>query len=104
MSESSKYDFFMDELSSLEKMIYRFIQKSQESSEAKEELEKQVARLEKENEILKLKIEEIESKYTHSINSERIHNEGNKINLADGEAIKTKINELISRIDYHLRS
>ena len=94
----------MDELSSLEKMIYRFIQRCQESSEVKEELEKQVARLEKENEILKLKIEEIESKYSHVINTERIFTEGTKSNPIDGEAIKTKINELISRIDYHLRS
>lgn len=104
MPDSSKYDFFMDELSSLEKMIYRFIQKFQEAEEAKSDLENQISRLEKENEVLKLKIEEIENKISQSINFEKKYAEGNKINFTDADAIKSKINELITRIDYHLRS
>lgn len=104
MPETSKYDFFMDELNSLEKNLYSFVQKSSELTEKNARLDKKIQKLEKENEVLKLKIEEIESKLNNSLfeDSEIFNND--TLNLEDRENLKNKISELISKIDYHLRS
>ncbi|MFC2136093.1 hypothetical protein ACFLTH_15870 [Bacteroidota bacterium] len=104
MPETSKYDFFMDELNSLEKNLYSFVQKSFELNEKNTRLDKKINQLEKENEVLKLKIDEIESKLNNSLfeDSEILNN--NSLNLEDREYLKNKISELISKIDYHLRS
>lgn len=104
MGEISKYDLFLDELNSLEKQIYYFIQKGSELLEANQALNNRIVLLEKENEILKKKISEIELKVNKTL-----FNEGNlfgseSIKLEDREALKTKISELIAKIDYHLRS
>lgn len=104
MGEISKYDLFLDELNSLEKQIYYFIQKGSELLEANQALNNRIVLLEKENEILKKKISEIELKVNKTL-----FNEGNlfgseSIKLEDREALKSKISELIAKIDYHLRS
>ena len=104
MAETSKYDFFMDELNSLEKQLYTFVQKSFESTEKNKRLEKKVIQLEKENEVLRLKIEEIETKLNNSPFSESEIFSNDSLNLEDREYFKSKISELISKIDYHLRS
>lgn len=103
MIESSKYDFFMDELTSLEKQIYSYIQKDFELSDQNKELKKQVVQLEKENEVLKLQLKELEEKI-----SQESDNEGNasndSINPEEKEILKSKIDDLITKIDFHLRS
>lgn len=104
MGEGSKYDLFLDELNALEKQIYYFIQKGSELLEANEALNNRIVLLEKENEILKKKISEIELKVNKTL-----FNEGNlfgseTIKLEEREALKSKIGELIAKIDYHLRS
>ena len=104
MAESSKYDIFMDELNSLEKEIYLFVQKSQEIMEANKKLDKKVDQLEKENEVLKLKVGEIESKLNSASFIEKNIFEDGSTNWEDSESLKSKISELISKIDYHLRS
>ena len=104
MSDTSKYDFFMDELSSLEKQLYSFVQKSFESTEKNTRLEKKVNQLEKENEVLRLKIDEIESKLNNSLFSDADIFANDSLSLEDREFLQSKIGELISKIDYHLRS
>ncbi|NMB83650.1 MAG: hypothetical protein GYA14_17720 [Ignavibacteria bacterium] len=104
MGEGSKYDLFLDELNALEKQIYYFIQKGSELLEANKALNSRINSLEKENEILKKKISEIELKVNKTL-----FNEGNlfgseSIKLEEREALKSKIGELIAKIDYHLRS
>jgi len=91
---------FMDELTSLEKQIYTFVQMYEEIAEKKSELEKQLLLLEKENEILKLKIKD---KRSNPELTKDLFNLGN-INLEDRENLKGKITDLINKIDYHLRS
>ncbi len=104
MGEGSKYDLFIDELNALEKQIYYFIQKGSELMEANSALNNKIIQLEKENDILKKKISEIELKVNKTL-----FNEGNlfgseTIKLEEREVLKNKISELIARIDYHLRS
>lgn len=72
--------------------------------EANRALNNKIIQLEKENDILKKKISEIELKVNKTL-----FNEGNlfgseTIKLEEREALKNKISELIARIDYHLRS
>lgn len=104
MAEGSKYDLFIDELNALEKQIYFFIQKGAELLEANQALSNRLTLLEKENDNLKKKISEIESKVSKSLFNEDNLYGTESLKLEDREALKSKISELIARIDYHLRS
>ncbi len=103
MSELTKHDYFMEELNSLEKRIYAFVQKHNEIVNENSELKATIKKLEKENEVLNLKLEELEEKIT------KISNGDFDLQFADmspeeKQNLKNKIGDLISRIDYHLRS
>ncbi len=103
MIESSKYDFFMDELTSLEKKIYSFIQRNFELSEENKRLKKSIGQLEKENEVLKLQLSEFEDRLL-----QRSENGGlfssDSLKPEERELLKSKIDDLINKIDFHLRS
>ncbi|MDF1611509.1 hypothetical protein [Stygiobacter electus] len=103
MAETSKYDIFLDELNSLEKQIYIFVQKADELEEKNQGLSNRITLLERENNELKKKLAEIESKLSRTfVGNEELFNES--FNFEDKEAIKKKITELIAKINYHLRS
>lgn len=104
MSETTKYDLFLDELNSLEKQIYYFVQKGTELEEANQGLNNRITLLERENEALKKKIVEIESKVSKAFINDQNLFEDDSFNFEDKEALKKKITDLIARIDYHLRS
>lgn len=104
MAEVSKYDMFIDELNALEKQIYYYVQKGSELIEANKALSNRINQLEKENEILKKRIAEIESKISQSNFDEESLFGTENFKLEDREALKNKISELIAKIDYHLRS
>lgn len=104
MAEGSKYDLFIDELNALEKQIYYFIQKGSEILEANQALNNRITLLEKENDLLKKKISEIESKVAKNIFNEDNLFGTESLKLEEREALKSKINELVAKIDYHLRS
>ena len=104
MPESSKYDFFMDELSSLEKQLYKFVQLFNEQAEERKTMLKKIKQLENENEVLKLKVEDIESKLNNTyIDAEDSHF-NNLYTEVEKEKLKEKINDLLTKIDFHLRS
>lgn len=105
MAESTKYDLFLEELNTLEKQIYYFMQKSSEVLEANQALNNRIIMLERENDALKKRINEIEGKLSKSLllNEENLFG-ADSLNLEEREALKSKISELIARIDYHLRS
>lgn len=104
MPETSKYDFFIDEINTLEKQIYYFIQKGDELLEANEELAKKITNLEQENQALKKRITDIETKLSKTLLNEENLFANDSLNLEEREVLKNKISELINRIDYHLRS
>ena len=104
MADQSIYDFFLDELFSLEKHIYMVVERSNELIEEKLALEKTIKNLKDENEILKLKLEQLE-KVTHNQDFSGDLFAGEEIyDSEDREAIKTKIADLINKINDHLRS
>lgn len=92
----------MDEIVSLEKMIQKFVADNQELEEEKTVLENKADNLEKENEILVLKIKELEKK----LSKEDTTSDANKTNLdvSERQNLKSQIDDLIERIDYHIRS
>ena len=96
MAEKDKYDLFLEELAFLENQVYALLQKGEELTARNKELEKEVKQLQNENEVLKLKLEEcgeIESRLKNSVLTD-----------SEREALKKKIDELLKRIDYHMRS
>lgn len=103
MAETSKYDFFTDELNALEKQIYVFLQKNEELQLENKELLNRLRSFDKENEVLKLKLEEIETKLNHFEENES-RKYGDSLQPEEKEELKNKISDLISKIDYHLRS
>lgn len=105
MAESSKYEAFLDEINSLEKQIYFLVQKGNELIAKNSSLEKKTKQLEKENEVLRLKIEEIEKKFTGNVTNfdSELFETFNKP-IDDKENLKKKINELIVKIDRQLSS
>ena len=103
MAESSKYDFFTDELTALEKQIYVFLQKNEELQLENRELFNRIKNIDKENEVLKLKLQEMETKLNY-FEENGSRNQGDAFNPEEKEDLKNKISDLISKIDYHLRS
>jgi hypothetical protein len=93
----------MDELLSLEKHIGLFAQKADEILEVNNELKEHIFRLEQENQALRNKIHEIDLQLSKPSKEEDLF--GNtSLTLEDKEVVKNKISELISKLDYHLRS
>jgi predicted nucleic acid-binding Zn-ribbon protein len=104
LPDSSKYDIFMNELLSLEKLIGVFAQKGDDEKEANTELRQTITRLEQENQALKNKIKEIEKQISQSSNEDEGLFGNNSISSEDREEVKSKISDLISKLDNHLRS
>jgi len=100
LSELTKYDFFINELLELEKSIYLLVQKDDELFLEKKALIKELKLLKDENEILRMKLEEAESKTDDfDVTSNKL-----LLNSKDKKITKEKIDELINKIDNHLRS
>jgi hypothetical protein len=104
LAETTKYDLFLEELNSLEKQIYFFMQKEIEIVEANQGLNNRINLLERENDSLKKKIVEIESKVSRTLLNDQTLFGDQAFNTDEKEALKNKISELIAKIDYHLRS
>ena len=101
MSEPTTYDYFMDELLALEKQVYLVVQKEEELVEEKAVLLKEIQALKDENEILRIKLGEAEKKAEMSGN---LFSESDELDSESKEVVKNKIDELINKIDNHLRS
>lgn len=105
MTELSKYDLILEELNSLERHFSMLSRRNKElilKAESLELLNKQLAA---ENSGLNKKIAELEAKLEGVIKENNsLRSNGNSLNLKDKESLKLQINELINKIDFHLRS
>ena len=103
MADTSKYDLFLNEIGSLEKAVQKFVSNNVELEEEKLSLITRVNKLQKENEILVLKIKDLEKQISVA---EDVKTSAGKTNLdlTERENLKNQIDDLISRIDYHIRS
>lgn len=103
MADTSKYDLFLNEIVSLEKAVQKFVSNNVELEEEKLSLVNRVNKLQKENEILVLKIKDLEKQISVA---EDVKTSAGKttLDLTERENLKNQIDDLISRIDYHIRS
>ena len=93
----------MNEIVSLEKMIQKFVSEKLELEEENSGLENRINNLEKENDVLVSKIKDLEKKLNSVAESGAVKGK-TKLDLSERENLKNQIGDLISRIDYHIRS
>lgn len=93
----------MEEFGSLEKMVQSFILNNTNLIENNKSLEKKVDLLEKENKVLVFKIQELEKKINKA-EEKSSTNAKVTLDFEERQNLKNQINDLIEKIDYHIRS
>lgn len=104
MTELSKYDIILEELNALEKQFVSLSKKNKDLLARFETLERTNREFVFENSGLKSKVLELESKLEDLKRENNNLRNGGTLNRKDREDLKAQINELISKIDFHLRS
>ena len=101
MSELSKYEVLINDLGTIQTQAAILVNKCKDLSQRNNELENLVAEARKEKAVLTQKVNKLESDLeTLQINSTQ--NIINSFNEKEKESLKIKLQNLISRIDYHL--
>ncbi len=103
MSELSKYDILINDLTGLESQAAIIKNKYKDLTIQNAELEKHLRACQSENASLSQKLKNLEAEFENFKND----SEGQFINLLntkERETLKIKIQNLISKIDYHLSS
>ena len=103
MAELSKNDILISDLSAVETQLSILINKNKDLSQKNVDLEESLESLKKENEILLQKLAALESEIK-DIGENTETNLFNSLNLKERENLKVKLQNLITRIDYHLSS
>ena len=103
MVDLAKYDSMIHDLSAIEAEIATLGNKLRDTEERKTELEIQVAKLRQDNSFLQKKIIELEQEILLSKQDEE-GNIFNTLNTKEKENLKLKLQDIISKIDFHLSS
>lgn len=103
MVDLAKYDSIIQDLSAIEAEIATLGNKLKDTEERKTELEIQVAKLRQDNSFLQKKIIELEQEVLLSKQDEE-GNIFNTLNTKEKENLKLKLQDIISKIDFHLSS
>ncbi len=103
MVDLAKYDSIIHDLSAIEAEIATVGNKLRDTEERKTELEIQVAKLRQDNSLLQKKIIELEQEILLSKQDEE-GNIFNTLNTKEKENLKLKLQDIISKIDFHLSS
>jgi len=99
----AKYDSLIQDLTAIEAEIATLGNKLRDTEERKTELEIQIAKLRQDNSFLQKKIIELEQEVLLSKQDEE-GNVFNTLNSKEKENLKLKLQDIISKIDYHLSS
>lgn len=99
MSELSKYEIFLQELSSVEVQVSAQKELCEELKNRNKELEKKLSALQRENEYLKLQIEN--GGNSTEGNGENVFG---SLSVKERESLKLKITDVITKINNHLTS
>ncbi|NLT50318.1 MAG: hypothetical protein GXX85_05305 [Ignavibacteria bacterium] len=97
-SNTNKYEFFIEELNILEKKVLSYVALNEELAFEKKALTKKNKQLAEENEVLKMKISELESK-TGKSTFDSSNSYEKPTNLEEREKLKKQIDLYISKID-----
>ena len=101
MVDLAKYETLISDLSKLESQVEILKSKYNDTLERNKELEVSISEIQQDKNLLHEKISELESELEDLKNKTE---EDSKINSVEREEIKSKIKNLISRIDNHLSS
>lgn len=99
----AKYDSLIQDLTLIESEISAIAEKLRVSTQREQELEIQLAKAKQENAVLIKRISELE----HQLENTQIKSENEyfgSLNTKEKEVLKQKIQNLITRIEYHLSS
>lgn len=99
----AKYDSLIHDLTLIESEISAIAEKLRVSTQREQELEIQLAKAKQENAVLIKRISELE----HQLENTQIKSENEyfgSLNTKEKEVLKQKIQNLITRIEYHLSS
>lgn len=97
--ELAKYESLINDLSSIEAEVATLKDKLNDNYSRAGEMEEITQRLKQENLLLKSKLTELEIEIE---NLKKEPDTFNILNTKERETLKTKLQDLISRIDYHL--
>ncbi|MEJ5262182.1 MAG: hypothetical protein WHT45_05840 [Ignavibacterium sp.] len=103
MVDFAKYDSLIQDLTLIESEVAAIVEKLQISTQREQELEIQLAKVKQENAVLVKRISELE----HQLENTQIKSENEyfgSLNSKEKEVLKQKIQNLITRIEYHLSS
>lgn len=103
MVDFAKYDSLIQDLTLIESEISAIVEKLRVSTQREQELEIQLAKAKQENTVLIKRISELE----HQLENTQIKSENEyfgSLNSKEKEVLKQKIQNLITRIEYHLSS
>lgn len=103
MVDLAKYDSLIQDLSAIEAEIATLGNKLRDTEERKTELEIQVAKLRQDNSFIQKKIIELEQEILLTKQDEE-GNIFNTLNSKEKENLKSKLQDIISKIDFHLSS
>ncbi|MCP5063993.1 MAG: hypothetical protein GY936_16245 [Ignavibacteriae bacterium] len=104
MGDTSKYDLFLQEIVSLEKMVHSFVGKNDELLEVKKVSEERIDQLESENKVLVNKIKDLENRANTAEENIATTLSKKKLDVNERENLKSQIDDLIEKIDYHIHS
>jgi predicted nuclease with TOPRIM domain len=99
----AKYDSLIQDLTLIESEVAAIVEKLRLSTQREQELEIQLAKAKQENAMLVKRISELE----HQLENTQIKTENEyfgSLNTKEKEVLKQKIQNLITRIEYHLSS
>lgn len=102
MADLTKYDILLSDISHVETQISILKSNYRDALQRNKETEGYLNELKRENSELKARITELEEELSTLKDQEL--NTFSSLNLKEREALKTKLQILISRIDYHLSS
>lgn len=103
MVDFAKYDSLIQDLTLIESEVAAIVEKLRLSTQREQELEIQLAKAKQENAMLVKRISELE----HQLENTQIKTENEyfgSLNTKEKEVLKQKIQNLITRIEYHLSS
>ena len=103
MADITKYEILLNELSAIEAQISILAHKNKELAGKIENQEIELLRLRNENQQLQQKVVSLENDIKAPKN-DGDNNLFNSLNLKERENLKVKLQNLLSKIDYHLSS
>jgi predicted nuclease with TOPRIM domain len=104
VADLTKYDLLLSDLSSVESQALVLRDKCKTLAQANEVLEEQISKIAGENHELKEKIHKLESELEKSAEPVKDDDIFTSMNAGEREKLKLRLQNLLSKIEYHISS